>query len=321
MFTMRHSTYDFPMSDLKPPIFLLGNVRSGTSMLWRFFEQHPEVKAWYEPRTVWMYADPGRAYDRFDERDATPRVVNYIRKRFLKFQRKHGNLRIMEKTPSNMLRIPYVRAIFPESKFAYIIRDPLANLSSSELKWQKPIAGRRLRRQFFNTPKTQLPYYMWRMFSDHFRTKVLGQRYVSMWGVRYPGIYEDRRRLTVEQIIAKQWVACAEQGEKDLGQIDADLVLRLRYEEFVEDPVAQFERLLRHFELSMTKDLEVSIREQVDPNRRQKWKRLDEDVIAACLPILSEPMQRFGYPMPEEFARYAHASEKNEDAASPRAIA
>lgn len=289
------------MDGLKPPIFLLGNVRSGTTMLWRFFGQHPEVQAWYEPRTVWMYADPGRPHDRFDASDATPRVIRYIRKRFLKYQRQHGNLQIMEKTPSNVLRIPYVRAIFPESKFAYIIRDPLANLSSSELKWQSAIAGRRLRSQLLNTPKSQLPYYAWRMFSDHFRTKVLRQRYVSIWGVRYPGIYENRKRLSVEQIIARQWVACAQQAEEDLAEIDPALVLRLRYEEFVEQPVEQFEKLLQHFDLDMTPELAETIRSTVDPNRRDKWKRLDPHVIAECLPILRDEMQKHGYEIPPEF--------------------
>lgn len=296
------------MSELKPPVFLLGNVRSGTSMLWSFFLRHPALTAWYEPRTVWMYADPRRRHDRFDERDATPRVKRYIRKRFLKFQQRHDGLRVMEKTPSNMLRIPYVREIFPESKFVYIIRDPLANLSSSELKWQQPIAGRRLRRQFFNTPKLQLPYYAWRLFSDHFRTRVLKQRYVSIWGVRYPGIYEDRTRMSVEQIIAKQWVACSMQAEEDLAGIDPDLVLRLRYEDFVEQPVKHFDRMMQHFDLDFPVELADLIRERVDPNRREKWKRLDPRVIAECLPILEPEMQRHGYTVPEELRREARVT-------------
>lgn len=287
------------VSELKPPIFLLGNVRSGTTMMHRFFLQHPDVTTWYEPRTVWMYADPGRRHDRFDEHDARPRVTRYIRKRFLKYQKAHDNLRIMEKTPSNMLRIPYVRAIFPESKFIYIIRDPLANLSSAELKWQKAIAGRRLRRQFLNTPKLQLPYYAWRLFADHFRTRVLRQKYVSIWGVRYPGIYDDRRTMSVEQVIAKQWVACAQQADRDLAAIDPSLVLRLRYEEFVEQPVEHFERILNHFDLKLTPELAEMVRTTVDPNRRQKWKRLDPKVIAECLPILREEMARQGYAAPE----------------------
>ena len=109
--------------ELKPPILLIGNVRSGTSMMARLFDAHPEVTGWPEPRTVWTYADPARPHDRFDADDATPRVRRWIRRRFLAYQRRHGGLRVMEKTPSNVLRIPYVHAIFPESKLLYLIRE------------------------------------------------------------------------------------------------------------------------------------------------------------------------------------------------------
>lgn len=285
---------------LKPPIFLLGNVRSGTSMMHDLFDLHPQVASWYEPRTVWVYADPGRQHDYFDESDATERVKRYIRKRFLRYQREHGGLRIMEKTPSNILRIPYVRAIFPESKYVYMVREPLANLSSSEIKWRAPITLKHAMGRFWLTPKLQLPYYVGRLVRDTFRSRVLKRKHVSVWGVRYRGIYDDLKRLTPEEVIAKQWVACSVQAIKDIARLPKDLVLHLRYEDFVSDPVAHFTQICEHFDLPMTKRIEDALRSTVDAGRQHKWRRLDPSVLPKCLPILQEEMQRYGYSVPSE---------------------
>src|SRR5919108_5845859 len=119
--------------ELRPPIILFGNFRSGTTILQKVISTHPDVVKWYEPYGLWLCADPGRSHDEFDENDATDKVKRYIRNKFLKYQQQHGNRIIMEKSPTNVLRIPYVRAIFPEASFLYIVRNPLSFISSVEL--------------------------------------------------------------------------------------------------------------------------------------------------------------------------------------------
>ena len=288
-------------TELKAPIFLLGNVRSGTTMIQDLFGLHPEVVTWFEPRTIWMYADPGRPHDRFDASDAKPAVVKYIRMRFLDYQRQHGGLRIMEKTPSNVLRVPYMNAIFPEAKYVYIVREPLAYLSSSELKWRREISWAKLRKRIAEVPKSQLHYYAWRYFVDKFRKKVLRRKYVSVWGVRYPGIYDDLKDDPIETIIARQWAFASEQVERDLDELDPHLVLRVRYEDFVLNPVEEFRRILAHFGLGSSLRIDEAVRNTVDKDRQNKWKRLKPGSLAPCLPILQPEMERHGYTIPEEF--------------------
>ena len=110
-------------------------------MLQRILATHPDVVALYEPVGMWLYADPSRDHDEFDESDATERVRTYVRRQFLNYQRDHGDRTIIEKTPHNILRIRYVREIFPDARFLYIVRDPLSFISSVELKWQRPAAA------------------------------------------------------------------------------------------------------------------------------------------------------------------------------------
>jgi hypothetical protein len=117
-------------SELKPPIIIFGNTRSGTTIVQKVMSAHSNVAGWYEPNALWLYADTGRIHDEFDESDATNKVKQYIRKQFLKYQKRHGNCVVLEKTPQNILRIPYVRAIFPEATFLFIVRNPFSFISS-----------------------------------------------------------------------------------------------------------------------------------------------------------------------------------------------
>lgn len=296
------------MSDeLKPPIILLGNVRSGTTMLHDFFDLVPGVKSWFEPRTIWLYGDPGRRHDRFTAEDATPRVKAYIRKRFLQRQRRFG-ARVMEKTPSNVMRVPYVHAIFPESKLLYVVREPLAHVSSAEFRWRNAINMNHLKDRVIETPKSQLHHYAWRVFYDHYRRKVLRKKHVSIYGIRYPGVYDDLRTMPVGQVIAKQWVEGSRQCDADLAKLDPAVWMKIRYEDFVTDPVNNFTRILEHFNLEMTPEVAAAIEEKTDPGRREKWKRLDRQEIEGYLPILAEEMRRQGYDIPEDLAERSPAT-------------
>jgi hypothetical protein len=284
---------------LIPPILLLGNVRSGTSMVQSFFAHCPGVVTWFEPRTIWMYADPGRRHDRFTAEDATPQVRRYIRARFLKQQRALGG-RIMEKTPSNVLRLPYVHAIFPECKLIYIIRDPLAQVSSSEFRWQNAINPRHARRRLLETPKAQLHYYAWRAVWDHFRKKILRRKYVSVWGVRYPGIYADLRRLSREEVMAKQWAECSRQMAEDIASLPAGLVYQVRYEDLITDPVHHFRAMCAHVGIDPPAAAVEKVAQSADTSRQGKWKRLDPAAIAAILPHVQDEMARHGYETPAD---------------------
>jgi hypothetical protein len=286
--------------ELKPPIILFGNFRSGTTMLQKIIASHPEVVKLYEPVGIWLYADPGRDNDEFDERDATDRVKKYIRGRFLKFQRENGNRTIVEKTPHNILRIPYVRAVFPEARFIYIVRDPLSFVSSVELKWQRPVCTRWVKKRLKTTPITQIHYYVGRLFKQQWNSRVLKRKYLPIWGPRYRGIHQDRKELDMLTVIARQWARASAKAEKDLAQFAPGQVLRLRYEDFVDDPMPWLKKICEHCGLELTAELARQVREMVKTDRKLKWQRFEPGELARIMPELQSEMERVGYSVPEE---------------------
>ena len=290
-------------SELKPPIILLGNVRSGTSMIQGFFGLSDEVCTWFEPRTVWAYAAPGRKHDRFTRDDASPKVKRYIRKRILRYHREHAGRRVMEKTPSNIMRVPYVHEIFPESRLIYLLRNPLSQMSSSEFRWQNVLNKNQFKTRLQETPNTQLHYYAWRLLHDNFRKRVLRKKHVSIWGVRYPGIYEDKKKLTIEELIAKQWVQASKTCRADLDEIERSepgSVYRIRYEDFIYDPAKYFAQMCEHVGLGVDQQILDEVAQQADTSSQDKWKRLDPEVIQRIKPIVEEEMRINGYEFPTE---------------------
>ena len=292
------------MSDeLRPPIILLGNTRSGTTIVQQVIGTHPEVVEWYEPRTLWLYADPGRHHDEFDESDATDKVKRYIRAQFLKYQKQHGDRIVMEKTPANILKIPYVRAIFPEATYLFMVRNPLSFISSVELKWQRTLSMKGIRRRLQSTPPTQLHYYLGRLISDQISKRVLRQKYRSVWGPRYKGMDQDLATEDLLVVIARQWAVCSRKAEADLAKFESGRVLRLRYEDFVVDPIPDVERICAHAGLEMTKEMVAAAKEWVKPDRQLKWQRFEPSVLARILPEIRDEMQRHGYEIPAEIAQ------------------
>lgn len=290
-------------SDLKPPIILFGNTRSGTTIVQKLVSLHPDVVQWYEPRTLWLTADPGRPHDEFDESDATDKVKRHIRKQFLKYQKENGNCVVMEKTPANILKIPYVRAIFPEAIFLFIVRNPFSFISSAELKWQSSITGKGIRRRLKYTPITQLHHYAGRLAGDLVNKRILRRKYISIWGPRYKGMDQDLQTQDRLTVIARQWAVCSRKAESDLSHFDDGQVLRLRYEDFVEDPVSDLERICAHCGLEMTSVMESAAKERVKSDRQDKWRRFDPNDLAQILPEIEVEMKRHGYEIPTEITQ------------------
>ncbi|TGQ68273.1 sulfotransferase [Mesorhizobium sp. M00.F.Ca.ET.186.01.1.1] len=283
---------------LKPPIFLIGNYRSGTTIAQKLIGLHPDIVTWYEPKTVWLYADPARRHDEFAETDATDRVTRYIRGRFLDYQSRNGDRQIMENTPANVLRVPFVHEIFPEAIFLYITRNPFSYISSMELKWQRAKSFKGLLRLLKMTPVTQIHYYAKDVVKQVITKRVLGKKYTSIYGPRYNGIDRDLKEHEKLTVIARQWARGNRKAREDLARLGNGRVLSFRYEDLIQDPELVLRRIYEHCGLNCTDDIARRAKEMIDPGRQQKWVRLDRKDLTAVIPEIRDEMEFYRYEIP-----------------------
>lgn len=284
--------------ELKPPIFLIGNYRSGTTIAQKLIGLHPDIVTWYEPKTLWLYADPARRHDEFVETDATDRVARYIRGRFLDYQSRHGDRQIMENTPANVLRVPFVHEIFPEAIFLYITRNPFSYISSMELKWQRAKSIKGLIRLLKITPVTQIHYYAKDVIKQIVTKRLLGRKYTSVYGPRYNGIDRDLKEHEKLTVIARQWARGNRRAREDLAKLGNGRVLSFRYEDLIQDPELVLRRIYEHCGLNCTDDIARKAKEMIDPGRQQKWLRLEKKDLTAIIPEVRDEMEFYRYEIP-----------------------
>lgn len=101
---------------------VMGCARSGTSILGELIASHPRVRYKHEAHAIWDKAGLGENEShRLTQTQATPEVKKIIRKKFAEEQ---GDAELFaEKCPRSVLRVPFIREVFPEAKLIHIVRD------------------------------------------------------------------------------------------------------------------------------------------------------------------------------------------------------
>jgi len=170
------------------PVFIVGLSRSGTTLLSRMLDEHSQIAILPE---TWMYvvldrlgclnefSDPWQAPLFFNEvwknlkhyRDPAAQVLareaskagRYegptapILEKFGRAYAKERNAKIWgEKTPAHALWLPQIRALFPEARILFMVRDPRDVLLSYDDRWDK---GER-DTEYLASTASLLKYYM-----------------------------------------------------------------------------------------------------------------------------------------------------------------
>ena len=118
---------------VRRPIFIVGTGRSGTTILGKILSLHRNVGFLNEPKALWhaIYPhediigsyDRGAAAYRLGAEDASATVVRYAHRLFGAYLAAVGATRVIDKYPELIFRIPFVRSIFPDAQFIWIMRN------------------------------------------------------------------------------------------------------------------------------------------------------------------------------------------------------
>ena len=264
------------------PVFIVNSPRSGSSLLFETLAQAPNVfTVGGESHNIIEgvrglgIAARGLDSNVLGEEQARPEIVAVLRERFSQALRDRdgrpapaGRVRMLEKTPKNALRIPFLAKVFPEARFIYLYRDPRQTLSSMMEGWE---SGR-----FQTYPN--LPGWT-------------GER---PWSFLLTPGWRDLAKLPLQDIVAAQWATTTKIMLTDLEALPADRWTVARYDALKADPNAEIARLCKAVDLAWDRTLDDELplaRHTVSKPHDDKW-RARADEIEAVLPGIAEMLER-----------------------------
>jgi hypothetical protein len=187
-------------------------------------------------------------------------------------------IRLLEKTPENCLRLPFLEALFPDASVIYLVRDGRANVSSLMEGWRQP--------HLF--PGYEVPV----------KVQFPGVNRARWAFTLIPG-WRDLLSRPLEEVCAWQWIRCNEAVLKYLrvGRLPA---LQIHYEDLTQNPgigllkIAEFLEIDYERELSRFTEQLPQVNVVSEPGE-EKWRLKNPAAILRVEPLLEPLMQEFGY--------------------------
>jgi hypothetical protein len=270
------------------PVFLIGCSRSGTTVSYETLAASDElVSIGYELPQFWDGLW-GPAHNGW-ESEAAPAeaVVPAHRDAFFRlFYSRVGKGRILDKTCINILRVPYLHALFPDAHFVYLYRDGRSNVSSLIDGWENH--GHFGLARFLG--ESPVP------------VAIDGGRFRE-WSFFLPPGWRDYNNATLEQVCAFQWVKANQMALEARSLVPAAQWTEIRYEDLLDQPVATFERVFARLGLGFDQRLrELCGKLAERPTSlvsgvpdRAKWKRRNGQRVDNVMSLLAPMLQRLGY--------------------------
>lgn len=274
-----------PIELLDRPIVVVGAPRSGTTLLGNLLGAHPALTHLDEPRLTWRYGNDSKC-DMFSPDDARPEVCEHIRAAFASALDKEGKRRLIEKTPSNSLRMGFVERVLPGCLFIHIVRDGIESALAIQQFWLKHargLPGTKLNRRLLEIKPRQFPYYFREFMRRVAPRPFSGLMQQPVWGPRIPGINGLLKDLTLLEVCALQWRTCVESArhygrslppnryfEYRLEEMSPDLLRKLLEFCQLEDAPEVWQAFEQEFEPAQTRHRRASAAPE-DLESLQRW--------------------------------------------------
>lgn len=283
------------------PVVIIGAGRSGTNILRDMLTSLPDFATWDcdEINPIWRHGNISWPNDEIPAENVTPKVKAFIQKAFRKAWQQQGQPKfLVEKTCANSLRVPFVDAALPNAVFIYIVRDGVDVLASASKRWKGDLELPGL--PYFlskarHTPWIDLPIYGLSFLRSRLGLLLGGSKRLSVWGPRFEGMGEYKD-ASLTELCARQWAACVDTSDKAFDDMDPARVVKIRYEDFVENPQATLKLILGGLQTQVPEAMITAATTNVRTNSVGKGRQAFEDQLPkSILELISPTMKSHGY--------------------------
>lgn len=276
--------------------FIVAAPRSGTKILRDTLNTHPQIEATQTPwEELWSTGMEEAPDDEFDPDQLSDDVRDRIRGEFE--QTAHDHKIFIEKNVRHSLRIPYVKAVFPEARFIHIIRDARDEVTSNVEHKKNPIDwSYYLSSKALEISPVDMVKYSARLGWKTLKRLFGGSDEVAIWGPRFEGFQEAIRNHSPLEISARQWNRCVGKAHRDGGELGGEQYVECHYEELMTSPEEVLPGLADFLGLEDAEPMVKFGRREFRTDRIGRWKsELTEDQLDTVESITGELMAELGY--------------------------
>jgi hypothetical protein len=136
----------------KGPIFIVGAMGSGTTLLRLVLDSHPHIAI--PPETGFMRAYNAHRFIPFkwtgrnwakrlgwSDKELNEQLRAFYDTLFMRYAEQHGKRRWGEKTPLHTWHIDAMARLFPDAVFVGVVRHPGGSVASNKTRWKHSLAG------------------------------------------------------------------------------------------------------------------------------------------------------------------------------------
>jgi len=232
------------------PIFILGTGRSGTTILGLVLSMHKDVGFLNEPKALWHSVNPAddligsysseAAKYRLDGDNATDEIRHDAHRLYGAYLACSLSNRIVDKYPEMLFRVPFLKSIFPDAKFLFLVRNGWAACRSIE-NWSarhgKHISG---------------DTHDW-WGADGRKWKLLVDQLVPDDSDFAPHADQMRQWTNQSDMAALEWILSMREGIRLMNRYPGD-IFQVKYEQLCSRPRDTLAKILAYANLDTEDD-------------------------------------------------------------------
>ena len=272
-------------SRLKEPTFIIAAPRSGSTLLFETLARSEQLytvggegHALIEGLTQLQPGAPRVSSNRLDASHATAEVAEHVLAQIQREMRSArgeppltaGDVRFLEKTPKNALRVPFLKQLFPDARFILLWRDPRENLSSIIEAWRSG---------------------QWKTYNGL-------DGFDGPWSLLLPPGWQAMNARPLEEIAAFQWDTANRLALADLAELPAGRWKAVSYAQLLADPAATIRGLCEFIDIEFDASLAEHTAGPLPASRFTltapqpgKWRQ-NEAAIERVLPSVTQTWDR-----------------------------
>lgn len=231
----------FQLKKVEKPIFIIGTGRSGTTILGVLLSLCKGVGFLNEPKALWHSIYPyedvlghyslGKAHYYLNETQVNKKIIQNAHRLLGAYLFFTHQKRVLDKNPEMIFRIPFIKAIFPEAKFIFLVRNGWDVCHSINFWSERK-----------GIEKNKETHNWWGVNN-------------RKWHFMLEELIQDKTLYTIakdidkhEEMAAVEWIITMQEGIKALQKYP-DSIYKITYEDLVNQPETSLKDLLDFCEL------------------------------------------------------------------------